>query len=52
MVMMENGRMQLFSKAASRQAARQAVRLLVPEGDSLADELSADRENEAIKDGV
>ena len=46
-VTMENGRMQLFSKAAGRQAARQAVRKLIPTGTSLADELSAERRSEA-----
>ena len=45
-VTMENGRMQLYSKAAGRKAARQAVKELVPNGVSLADELLADRKIE------
>ena len=49
-VTMENGRMQLFSKVSGRQAARQAVRKLVPTGASLADELSAERRNDASGD--
>ena len=52
MVTMENGRLQLYSKAVGRQAAREAVRQLVPAGCSLAGELSADRENEAKREGV
>ena len=50
-VMMENGRMQLYSKAAGRKAARQAVKELVPQGESLADELLADRRLEAASEG-
>ena len=49
-VTMENGRMQLYSKAAGRQAARQAVRKLVPGGTSLAAELSAERRIEAERE--
>ena len=49
-VAMENGRMQLYSKAAGRQAARQAVRKLVPAGTSLAAELSAERRIEAERE--
>ena len=52
MVTMENGRLQLFSKAAGRQAARQAVRELIPADCSLADELSVDRSNEAKREGA
>ena len=49
-VTMENGRMQLYSKAAGRKAARQAVKELVPNGVSLADELLADRKIEAARE--
>lgn len=52
MVTIENGRLQLYSKAVGRQAARQAVRQLVSPSCSLAEELSADRENEAKREGV
>ena len=51
-VTMENGRLQLYPKAAGRQAARQAVQKLVSNGESLADELSADRQNEANREGA
>jgi len=49
-VTMENGRMLLFSKEASRKAARQAVRKLVPAGTSLSEELMADRAEEAKRE--
>lgn len=51
-VSIENGCLQLFPKAVGRNAARQAVRELLPSGDSLADDLSLDRENEAKREGV
>ena len=50
MVVLENGRLQMFSKAAGRLAARKAVRELIPDGASLADELSADRSQEAKRE--
>lgn len=52
MATVENGRLQLYSKTAGRQAARQAVRQLIPTGESLADELSVDRENEAARESA
>ena len=52
MATLENGRLQLYSKTAGRQAARQAVRQLIPAGESLADELSTDRENEAARESA
>ena len=48
MLVFEDNRLQLFSKALARSSARQAVKQLVPPGVSLADELSADRAQEAV----
>ena len=47
----EDNKLQLFSKAMARASARKAVQQLVPKGVSLAEELSADRVQEAAQLG-
>ena len=50
MLVFEDNKLQLFSKAMARASARRSVQQLVPKGVSLADELSADRAQEAKLD--
>ena len=44
---LRDGQLQIYSKVSARKAARQAVQDLVAEGESLADELSSERQAEA-----
>ena len=50
MMTLVDGHLNLYSKASARKQARQAVRELVTDGNSLSDELSAEREAEAQSD--
>ena len=51
-VTIENGRILLYSKEAGRKAARQAVRQLITDGGSMAEELSRERSIEAKRENT